>query len=676
MNSRLAIGLTLVSALAVSGVVALWLSSERIEQHAVLGALRHGTSDEAVAQAIAELYQTRPVEADRLMVRILMEQEHQNHERLIRMLESSGREAVVPIPPRQRHARAVLADLDAEEAHRSAEADFLATKGTSELESSLPLLSCDRVLYRRMRPWWGKRLLPALLEVAGKGEPVAANQALRLIAVAKRDPELTPKQRISLAQNLTALLARQGLDAAAVLRAAGAHGSLRSKAAFARLGPHLRGVAREPALALLLASIRASPSLAAVAPLLRGPPLPAEVRLALAGALPLRADSLPLLLTLASSFASRPLLAAIVRKLADMPPRLLAVLTPAQHLALARELDRGLSGTQDVGQLPAEIARLLRALSKIEPYLALTGSLLRRARTDPSAGTSAIRALAALCQQADGASLTRVRDPLLALALDPQRRADLRLEALRALQLWKSSLPLDGLTGSFSGARSPALRGALLELLVGRRSDSLVPFFRKLLATRDGRIAAGAARGLVLCSGASCDGELIALLDRRPELAQALLPALALTGTNRARQAIRQRARSKDPRLRQAAIRASGLMGDREILPVVRQIFADAGADPALRLEAGRVLVRLAAAPELASLLKRLRSEPVSFRLHLARELVMRKYRPVVALLIDEIGEDQAWVRGVALELLRELTGQALGQDQDAWRAWWQTQKQ
>ncbi len=668
MNQRLAIGLMIISALGVSGLIAVWLSRERIDQHAMLGALRRGQSDRVVGEAVTKLYRSYPSNADRMVVRVLMDGDHSNHERIIRVLEQTGRADVIPIPPRLTHARAVLAESSADPRHRVAEAMFLASKGEGDLAVCLPELRCDGALFTLMWKWRGQKLVGQLLALASKAPSSLAERCVQLLALADSRAEVE-------ADALVGLLDRKGLDPSLVIRAATVHGPLRSAEGMRRLLPYLRGETAENALSLLIDSLRKTPSSEILEDLL-AVPLTDGARIALAAVFPAERGSVQRLVSLAGVKPKPEVVRAVIARLGEFPRSLLAVLTVEMNQQLSRQIQTALAGSADSLPLIQSVHRVISRLAEIGPYLGLEPLLVRALQAEPEIGRAAAKLLGVLGHKLPGKT-RQMADQLLKLAEDDKRSDSLRGECLRALTPWRETLPVDRLVALFETLGAERLQSACLELLVGRSSPTLRPLFTRLLGSADMRVVALAARGLVICRAPDADRLLIQRVDRHPALAESVLPALALHGGDRARGAVRRYLRSPESQVRRMAVRAAGMLRDRSVLPLLEQMFVDQTALEQHRLEVGRVLAALSDQSGLARLLAAVsRSRSIPFQLNMARELVRRKYLPVAPLLIDRLENRQQWLRKIAHHLLCQLTGKSYAaSDVGRWRVWWSQRK-
>jgi len=187
-----------------------------------------------------------------------------------------------------------------------------------------------------------------------------------------------------------------------------------------------------------------------------------------------------------------------------------------------------------------------------------------------------------------------------------------------------------------------------------------------------------------------------------PEMLRSVLIALGDTKDPRAAPALTEQLSSKDARIRRDAARALGDCGCRDAAPALDKLAGDAAEEEDVRLFAATAGARLASAQALKILVELARSPRAETRSRAV--FALGKYggveqAAIAAKALDDTDRDvredavaalrllqkkEAWgplvqatadsdfkVRNAAMDALRELTGQQIGNDPAAWKAWW-----
>jgi hypothetical protein len=197
----------------------------------------------------------------------------------------------------------------------------------------------------------------------------------------------------------------------------------------------------------------------------------------------------------------------------------------------------------------------------------------------------------------------------------------------------------------------------------------------------------GAALVVVVASRA-----LVAAADTPPEPVEALRAALRLDDPAARAAAVREAGRGlsrlPDPVRRKAALLLrkpfdddpsgpvrrevvrllAALRDDVAWIPVLRATLSDRDADVSAAARRATLTARSDLLPVVARLLKE--DEDPAFRADLLLLLGHRQKRDAVPLLLESLSASHARVAAAAAEALEAVTGQALGYDAAAWRAW------
>jgi len=187
-----------------------------------------------------------------------------------------------------------------------------------------------------------------------------------------------------------------------------------------------------------------------------------------------------------------------------------------------------------------------------------------------------------------------------------------------------------------------------------------------------------------------------------PEMLRSIVIALGDTKDPRAGPVLMELLAAKDARLRRDAARSLGDSGCRQAVPALEKLAGNAAEEEDVRLfaavagsrlgstEAARVLGELAQSPraetrsravfalgkcgglkELAVLAKALADSDRDVREDAVLALRQVKRKEAWGALVLAAADSDYKVRNAAMEALRELTGQQLGNDPAAWKAWW-----
>lgn len=187
-----------------------------------------------------------------------------------------------------------------------------------------------------------------------------------------------------------------------------------------------------------------------------------------------------------------------------------------------------------------------------------------------------------------------------------------------------------------------------------------------------------------------------------PEMLLSIVIALGDTKDPRAGPPLTELLGSKDARLRRDAARALGDSGCREAGPVLEKLAGNAAEAEDVRLFAAMAAARLGSAEALKVLAELAQSPQAPTRSRAVFALGKHGGLKEVAILAKALGDSdrdvredavaalrlvgkkEAWgalvlaaadsdykVRNTAMEALRELTGEQLGNDPAAWKAWW-----
>jgi len=187
-----------------------------------------------------------------------------------------------------------------------------------------------------------------------------------------------------------------------------------------------------------------------------------------------------------------------------------------------------------------------------------------------------------------------------------------------------------------------------------------------------------------------------------PDMLRSILIALGDTKDPRAAPVLTELLSSKDARIRRDASRSLGDSGCRDAAPALDKLAGDAAEEEDVRLFAAVAGARLGSAQALKILAELSRSPRGETRSRAV--FALGKYggvqqAAIVAKALEDADRDvredavaalrlvekkEAWgplvqaaadsdykVRNAAMEALRELTGQHIGNDPAAWKAWW-----
>ncbi|MBI1190543.1 MAG: hypothetical protein GC200_07705 [Tepidisphaera sp.] len=134
----------------------------------------------------------------------------------------------------------------------------------------------------------------------------------------------------------------------------------------------------------------------------------------------------------------------------------------------------------------------------------------------------------------------------------------------------------------------------------------------------------------------------------------------------------RDNANDKDPGVRAASIRALGLHGGVEDVPLLLTRLKD--EDPGVRTEAARSLQRIHSPDAVSPLLDALdpaKEGEGQVRVEAASALGQYPQSRVVEALIAAMGDEKLAINAAVQDSLRTLTGQDFGVDQAAWQTWY-----
>lgn len=134
----------------------------------------------------------------------------------------------------------------------------------------------------------------------------------------------------------------------------------------------------------------------------------------------------------------------------------------------------------------------------------------------------------------------------------------------------------------------------------------------------------------------------------------------------------RDNANDKDPGVRAASIRAIGIHGTPDDIPLLLTRLAD--EDPGVRTEAARSLQRIHSPEAVGPLLDALdgqKEQEAQVRVEAASALGQYPQGRVVESLIAAMGDEKLAVNAAVQDSLRTLTGQDFGLDQAGWQTWY-----
>ncbi len=303
-----------------------------------------------------------------------------------------------------------------------------------------------------------------------------------------------------------------------------------------------------------------------------------------------------------------------------------------------------------------DLHRLARA-SGWSGWLGLGEALTAMPRTWPEAGPAALDLAGELAARASGEPPAWTH-AIIEIARDGRVADPIRLAAMRAAP---SALDADALAAL--AARADA--SSELRCFAVDRLDALGAFppglYAQLVLADDEAVAGRAARAMA--RRATELGPLLALIDKGSSHAEAVLPELARRGGDLAFEAIRARVGAADTRVRAAAVRALGSMGDPRAVDVLLPVLADRSAPIAIAQQAGQALAVLAPVERLGEVTSAIaQHESTQLRLVVAEALAARGFRGVAGVLCDLLGAEEAWEREAAHALLGKLaTGKDFG---------------
>lgn len=261
------------------------------------------------------------------------------------------------------------------------------------------------------------------------------------------------------------------------------------------------------------------------------------------------------------------------------------------------------------------------------------------------------------------------------------------------------------------GGETPAAKDAAGDGSASRSQDGVDPdVLRKVRRLIEGTLSTdntareAAWNGLRNMGNLAVPG-LVALCRQKETAAEALrsiVIALGDTKDARAGPALVELLSHTDARLRRDAARALGDSGCREAVPALEKLAAKAAEEEDVRLHAAVAGARLGSEESLKALAELARSPRAATRSRavfalgkhggiqqaglLAKALADadRDVREDAVAALRLAGTKEAWgplvqaagdsdyrIRNAAMDALRELSGQQLGNDPAAWKAWW-----
>jgi HEAT repeat protein len=234
---------------------------------------------------------------------------------------------------------------------------------------------------------------------------------------------------------------------------------------------------------------------------------------------------------------------------------------------------------------------------------------------------------------------------------------------------------------------------------------------RKLIAdtlSTENEAREAAWKGLKEMSNLAVPG-LVALnrqKDTTPDMQRSIVIALGDTKDPRAGPALVELLASKDARLRRDAARSLGDSGYRDAVPALEKLAGTAAEPEDVRLHAAVAAARMESVEALKVLAELAKSQQAETRSRAIFALGKHggvKQAPVIAQALTDADRDvredavaalrhiekkDAWgplvqatadsdykVRAAAMDALREITGEKIGNDSAAWKAWWAEQK-
>jgi HEAT repeat protein len=194
--------------------------------------------------------------------------------------------------------------------------------------------------------------------------------------------------------------------------------------------------------------------------------------------------------------------------------------------------------------------------------------------------------------------------------------------------------------------------------------------------------------------------------DTTPDMQRSIVIALGDTKDPRAGPALVELLASKDGRLRRDAARSLGDSGYRDAVPALEKLAGTAAEPEDVRLHAAVAAARMESAEALKVLAELAKSPQADTRSRaifalgkyggvkqtsvIAQALTDadRDVREDAVAALRHIEKKDAWgplvqatadsdykVRAAAMDALREITGEKIGNDSAAWKAWWAEQK-
>jgi len=195
-----------------------------------------------------------------------------------------------------------------------------------------------------------------------------------------------------------------------------------------------------------------------------------------------------------------------------------------------------------------------------------------------------------------------------------------------------------------------------------------------MLDDREASVRDKVAKAVATLAEKDTADKLMAKMKKKPFGLDAYVLALGHMREKRALKAIVEVLKSTAPGSdRAAAAFALGLLGDKSALKPLRDAVAD-DALPEVRISAAKALIRFTDKEALRAVLKSVDRYPDT-RAALASLLRHWKEESAVEALIELLRDKDKNVQNAAWDSLKQLTGNALGRDYEAWQSWWELAK-